>query len=175
MSISNTTKSIHAGGCHGSHNPIPMLRCIICSNAVLTTMTPCWFSSASRIVPDLNHCLILLWRRPNGIRLIDLMKHRLEQHTLYISDLKCSHHRFLLISSRDIEWSVTWSHRLPYTSSWTQSYHTYAYLHRMYMASVASNMYPERVGPGPVTRSPCSALFAWLPCHYKLILIHDNI
>ena len=30
------------------------------------------------------------------------------------------------------------------------------------MASVASNMYPERVGPGPVTRSPCSALSASL-------------
>jgi len=103
------------------------------------------------------------------------MKHRWVQQTLSIPVLECSHHRFLLISSGDIEWSVTLSHRIPYTSSWTHCYHTYAYLHKMYMASVASNMYPERAGPGPVSRSPCSMLSAWLPCHHKLILIHDNI
>ena len=53
LSISNTTKSIHVSGCHGSHNPVSMLRRIICSNAALATMPPCWFSSASCIVPGL--------------------------------------------------------------------------------------------------------------------------
>lgn len=116
-----------------------------------------------------------MWRRPNGIRLVCVMEHRWVQVTIFISDLECSHHRFLLISSRDTEWSVTFSHRILYTSSWTQCYHTYVYLHRMYMASVASNMYPKRVRPDLVTRLPCSALSAWLPCYYKLILIPANI